>query len=101
MYDISIDEARAQIWIRDVQSVVDDVESVLKDARTAMNGDAFEGDTIMTGLQKVADKADEVWSTMCKKFKESSGLLQSAIDRIRKPVEGLLEDIEHKGNNYQ
>ena len=79
MADISIDEARAQAWLKDVKYELDAVEVVLKNVQTSLQTVAGEDDTIIQGIYKLGTGMEEKWTGMCQQFKETCVEIGEAI----------------------
>ena len=91
MADISIDEARAQAWLRDVKYELDAVEVVLKNVQTSLQTVAGEDDTIMQGIYKLGTGMEEKWTGMCNQFKETCVEVGGLIGLIGKTAVEIFE----------
>lgn len=91
MADISIDEARAQAWLKDVKYELDAVEVVLKNVQTSLQTVVGEDDTIMQGIYKLGTGMEEKWTEMCNQFKETCVEVGEAIGMIAKTAVEVVE----------
>lgn len=93
--DLSIDEARAKIWVDDVKNEIEAVQIILQQVNTAVKMEESEkDDTIIQGLNSVGKSMDESWTKMCKTFIEAQDKVVEAIEHIGKAVGALLEVVE-------
>lgn len=92
MADISIEEAKAKMWIEDVNAELDAVERILNKVNESLSTVAGDDDTIMDGIVKIGNKMEEVWNEMCKKFKEVQAKLPGIVEMIKKAAQDVIDD---------
>ena len=90
---MSIDEARAKVWLDDVNHELQAVRALLKKVQTANTEVAGSDDTIMEGIYQVGVAMDNAWSQMCNIFDEVQEKLNSTIAKIREAVREKVEEI--------
>ena len=101
MADINIDEAKAKIWIGDVESEIDNVEKLIKKINGAVSEAAGEDDTIMQGIYKVGTTMEETWTVMCDGLKEATVQINNALTKIFTQAQEVLEDIDTLKNKIR
>ena len=94
MMDISIDEAKAKIWMDDVNAEIEAVRNLLKQVNTANCTVAGSDDTIMDGIYNVGTALESSWTRMCNSFDEAQEKVAETISHISKTVINVLEDID-------
>jgi len=94
MADISIDEAKAKIWMEDVNSELAAVESILKKVNGALTTVAGSDDSIMNGIYKVGTTMESAWNTMCTNFKSAQSKLAEAISKIVSSAQNVINDAD-------
>lgn len=91
MADISIDQARANMWIADVNNELEAVELVLKGVSGSLTSVAGTDDSIMEGIFKVGTAMENAWTNMCNNFKTAQSKLSQVIGRIFDAVEDVVD----------
>lgn len=94
MVDLSIDEAKAKIWLDDVISELDDVEVVLKNVTKALTTPIQSEDTIMKGIYNVGTSMEDAWTSLCNDFAKSVSDVGEAIAQVGPVVIGLKDWLE-------
>ncbi len=94
MADISIEEARAKIWLMDVERELDAVQDVLDKVSKVLTTVVGSDDTIMQGLYKVGETMESVWGTLCKNFKEAHHNVSEAVKIVVGAAQDVVEDVE-------
>ena len=94
IYDVSIDEARAKIWMMDVYTEIGNVELVLDKIAAAQQEMPGENDSIMAAIEKTGKASQTLWKTMNNVFKESCRLLEDAIKRYGAVGSKIVSDFE-------
>lgn len=92
--DISIDEAKAKIWMDDVNAELAAVRSLLKKVNMANADVAGSDDTIMEGIYKVGVAMGNAWDKMCNVFDEVSGKITDGISKLGHAVQHVVEEAE-------
>lgn len=95
MADISIDEAKAKVWIDDVKSEITEVEGVLKKVTTAVTTAPGEDDDIMQGIESTCQVLSDFWTRMCQGFKSAGSAMTETIERIQKSGQEVIGDINN------
>lgn len=93
-HDISIDEARANTWIYDVETELDLVRTLMKKASTSITTPAGEDDTIMQGISKMGDQLNTVWTQACNVYEKATNLLKDALKAITKAGSEVMADLD-------
>lgn len=93
MKDISIDEARAKMWIQEVDEEIRDVEALLRKINQAASSIPGEDDDIMKGIEATCNTLNDFWTKMCNGFKSAGKSLTSVIDSLGKAASSVIEDI--------
>jgi len=88
----TIDVARAQIWVKDVQQEVIEVEAVLTELRQKCWEDPNENDVLYKLLSKTGNILDDTWSAATVAYKNAWGTLEESIDAFQK-LGDKIEDI--------
>lgn len=94
MADISIDEAKAKIWLDDVNAEIDAVEGILKKVNSSVTTPAGSDDSIMKGIEKIGVAMENAWTAMCNHFKQSQSKLKEAIDMIVRSAQTVIDDAD-------
>lgn len=92
--DLSIDEAKAWVWTREVENEIADVEHVLKNVYASLTAVAGSDDTIMRGISSVGTVLENVWTGMCNGFKEAQKAIEDVFTNIRVTAEGVLTELD-------
>ena len=87
--DIKIDEARARMWMDDVNNELELVQSVLNKTHTAIQTIPTDDDTIFQGIRKAGSTLATAWEKVCNCFRESRGLVGNAISHAATAAEEL------------
>lgn len=98
MMDMSIDEAKAKIWMDDVNAEINAVRVLLKKVNTANSTVAGVDDSIMSGIYTVGTALESAWTKMCNSFDEAQSKLAQAIAKIGKTVGDVLENVDSVKN---
>lgn len=98
--DLSIDEARAQIWINDVNSELELVRGVLKKTNTAITTIPTEDDTIFQGIRKVGQTLGNVWDKVCNAFDQSKDFIGKAIQNAATAGQELAEGAQSLATKF-
>lgn len=91
MADISINQAAAESWLKDVKYELDQVELILKKVQTSLQNYPGKNDTIMQGIYKLGTGMEEKWTVMCNQFKETCVGVGKTIDLIAKTAEDVVD----------
>ena len=91
MANISINQAQADAWLKNVKYEMDAVEAVLKNVHTALQEYPGKDDTIMQGIYKLGTGMEEKWTGMCNQFKETCVGLGKAIGLIAEAADNVVE----------
>lgn len=94
MADISIDEAKAKIWMDDVNSELNAVESILRKVNGALTTVAGSDDSIMNGIYKVGVAMENAWTIMCNNFKSAQSKVAEAISKIVVSAQNVIDDAD-------
>lgn len=94
MADISIEVVQAQHWIKEVQTELEEVRSLLGKVSDEITTPAGEDDAIMKGIEQTGRTLSSVWEVMCNGFKEACDLIGGAIKKIADSADQVVEDIE-------
>lgn len=94
MADISIDEAKAKIWMDDVNSELNAVESILRKVNGALTTVAGSDDSIMNGIYKVGVAMENAWAIMCNNFKSAQSKVAEAISKIVVSAQNVIDDAD-------
>lgn len=92
--DLSIDEAKAWVWVKDVENEIAAVEYVLKNVYASLTAVAGSDDTIMQGISSVGSILENVWTGMCNGFKEAQNALGEVFTKIGTTAQGILDELE-------
>ena len=92
--DLSIDEAKAKIWMDDVNSELSAVRALLKKVNTANSEVVDSDDTIMGGIYKVGVAMGNAWDKMCNIFDDVQDKVRGGIDKIGQTVSNVVEEVE-------
>lgn len=91
MADLSIDEAKAKMWVDDVAAELKDVEVILKNVSGSLTTPIVAEDTIMQGIYNVGTSMENAWTTLCNEFVESTGKIAEAVSQIGKAVIDIVD----------
>lgn len=94
MANISIEEAKANAWIADVMTEIDDVEGLLKKVSKVLQETAGNDDSIMQGIYKVGTAMEETWINTCKVLRDTSEDVKNAIKVIVSKGKEVVDDVE-------
>jgi cytochrome c556 len=92
MADISIDEAKAKMWIDDVNAELDAVETILHKVNNSLATPVGEDDSIMEGISKVGEAMESAWTEMCRQFKEAQAKLPEVVNKIVKAAQDVIDN---------
>jgi len=76
---IKMEEARARVWISEVNTELELVNDTLTKVTQAITSVPASDDTIMNGILKVGNTLEDIWATTCKVFRE-----------VGKGIEGII-----------
>ena len=96
---ISIDEAKAQQWILDVQNELRLVETVLSKVAEAQQTIPESNDEIMKSIVATFETLNKKWTDMCSGFNEATGIIGNVIQKIGTAAEDVLSDINGVRSN--
>ena len=99
MADISIDEAKAKIWMDDVRNEINAVEAILKKVNGALTTVAGDDDSIMQGIYKVGTTMESVWTSMCNGFKSAHSILEEALTKLVSSAQNVIDDADTLKNS--
>lgn len=91
MSDLSIDEAKAKMWVDDVAAELKDVEVILKNVSGALTTPIVAEDTIMQGIYNVGTSMETSWTTLCNEFVDSTEKIAEAVSQIGKAVIEIID----------
>lgn len=94
MADISIEEARAKIWLMDVERELNSVQEVLDKVSKVLTTVAGSDDTIMQGLYKVGETMESVWGSLCKNFNEAHHNVSEAVKLVISTAQDVVDDVD-------
>lgn len=94
MQSMSIDEAKAQQWIHEVNSEIELVEELLRKVNQVSTTSVVADDTIMQGIYNTCNILQESWNRMCDRVKKSTGIIQSAIKLVAPAVQEVIENLD-------
>lgn len=100
MADIKIDEARAKIWISDVQNELEIVEGVLKNVTTSITSIPTDDDVIFQGIRKAGETLKTGWNKVYNVFKDVGNIINDVINRTTTTAEELHQCVENINQNY-
>ena len=92
--DISIDEAKARIWMADVNAELEDVKYLLRKVNEATSDVAGSDDTIMEGIYKVGVAMGDAWNKMCSLFDQANSKISEGISKLDQTVQNVVEKVE-------
>jgi archaellum component FlaC len=91
--DISIDEARAQAWINDVNAEILQVEDILQKVDNELTTVADEEDPIMSGIATFGREMADVNENMVREFKSAMDTVQEAVDKLIDGIRMAVDEI--------
>jgi len=94
MADISIDEAKAKIWLDDVNAELEAVEGVLAKVTQSFTTPAGSGDSIMDGIYKVGTTMETTWNELCKGFKSAYNNIVESVKRLSEEAGKVIGDAD-------
>lgn len=97
---MTIDEAKADAWIEEVETQVQLAEEILQDISRDCYSDPADGDTILEGIQNVAKTAETVWSNVNSAFNTVTKNLKDTLSAIKNAVEKATEKIEDAASAF-
>lgn len=92
MYDLNIDEARAKIWIDDVNNEITIVKDLLTKVSTVSTTTPQEEDDIMKGIASTCTTMRYFWDKMCDGFGKTINLLKDAVTNMVNATNQAVED---------
>lgn len=96
IYDVSIDEARARVWIMDVYTEINAVNNVLERISGAQKEMPGENDSIMSVIVKTGEATGNLWKTMTRAFQDSCNFVEDAIKRYGTVGSQVVESFEEQ-----
>ena len=97
-FDIDIDGAKAEQWIRDVEYEIANAERILEKIAIETKTDPGENDTIYKGLEEASNKLEEFWNNMSKGFRKVEENLHGVIKKLTDAMANIGEEIEAMKN---
>ena len=94
MSDISLEEARAKIWMDDVNSELEAVEAILKKVHSSLTTTAGSDDSIMNGIWKVGTAMENAWNTLCNNFKSAQSKMALGIAKLVATAQEVIDDAD-------
>ena len=91
---ISIDEAKARSWEKEVKNEIDQVKGILSEAIKAQLALPGEDDSIMQNIQGFYTKLDNVWGKTCNDFNKAQDLLEQAISGVIAKARELSNEVD-------
>lgn len=98
--DLSIDEARAQLWINDVENEIELVRGVLKKTETAIITIPTEDDTIFQGIRKAGQALENAWAKACNAYGDSKDFIRKAIQNATNAGRELAEGAQNLASKF-
>ncbi len=93
---LSLDEAKADMWISNVQNEIEMAESILRDiSRDCYQNNVHETDTILKGISDVARTAEDVWGDVISTFQTVTSTLNGFITSMKEAVGKAQEVLEY------
>ena len=92
-YDLNIDEARARIWIGDVENEIRIVKELLVKVSTASATTPEEEDDIMKGIATTCDTMRNFWEKMCEGFTGMVAKLVESIEKMSTATSDVVTDV--------
>ena len=94
MYDLNIDEARAKMWIDDVNNEITLVKDLLTKVSTASTTTPQEEDDIMKGIASTCTTMRYFWDKMCDGFGKTIDLLKDAVANMVNATNQRIDDVK-------
>ena len=91
---LSIDEAKARSWEKEVREEIEQVKGILNDAIKAQLELPGEKDSIMQGIHSFYTKVDSTWNDTCKSFVRAGELLDQALTELFKTTQRLTDEAD-------
>ena len=98
--DISIDEAKAKIWMQDVNTELAAVRALLEKVNAATVEVAGSDDTIMNGIYNVGVAMGNAWTKMCSVFDQAQDNIVKSAERIGTAVQELVDYLNKLRNMF-
>ena len=93
-YDLNIDEARAKMWIDDVNHEITLVKDLLTKVSTASTTTPQEEDDIMKGIASTCTTMRTFWDKMCDGFGKTIDKLKDAVTNMVNATNQRVEDVQ-------
>ena len=93
-YDLNIDEARAKMWIDDVNNEITLVKDLLIKVSTASTTTPQEEDDIMKGIASTCTTMRYFWDKMCDGFGKTIDLIKDAVTNMVNATNQRVEDVQ-------
>ena len=97
-YDLNIDEARARIWIADVENEIRIVKELLVKVSTASTTVPQEEDDIMKGIATTCETMRNFWDNMCEGFTGMVSKLIQSIEKMSSATNEVVTDVNEVRN---
>lgn len=91
---LSIDEAKARSWEKEVKNEIEQVKGILSDAIKAQLEIPGEKDSIMNNIHGFYTKLDGVWGKTCNDFSKAGELLEQAIAGVINKAQELTDEVD-------
>lgn len=93
MADMNIDKDRAKRWVTTVNDELTNVDALLREVTTCIQGIPGDDDVIMQGIQGAGQKLEEAWSELPGIFREVSSKLDQAVETLGEVAATILEGL--------
>ena len=94
MADISIEEAKAKVWLDDVNNELNEVEVILNKVNTCLTTVIGSDDTIMAGICNIGTAMENAWGNMCKAFKNVQGSVGKVLSQLFTTAQNVVDDAD-------
>ena len=91
---MNIDEAKAKMWISDVEDEISQVKAILRDASNALIEVPGENDTIIQGLVRLGEIQQKAWDTITDKFEKAGEEVKRVIGIISNAISEAVDDVD-------
>ena len=97
-YDLNIDEARARIWIADVENEIRIVKELLTKVSTASTTTPQEDDDIMKGIAATCSTMRSFWDKMCNGFAGMVKNITQSFEKMSASTNEVVSDVNDVRN---
>jgi uncharacterized protein Yka (UPF0111/DUF47 family) len=97
--DISLDQAKAENWVKDVRNEITAVRTLLTTLDKDLMATPEEKDTIMKGIQETSQALESHWNKMLEGFDQAGDKINEAIRNIFQKVQEVKADLDNKRGN--